>query len=294
MLVDTLADYSERISDCNFELTEERRAWLTQLDADPSPLLKALGGKPPKRLGLYFEALWQFFLEEDPHTELIAHNLAVHDNGRTLGEFDCLYFDKQKEHAVHLELAVKYFLAYQAPSSNPPDVLWYGPNSKDRLDLKLAHMLDRQIMLGEHPAAQERLKELEITTLKKAIVFHGYLFNTYSSPLSYPNGHHSAGQGGRWLALKDLSLLRQDENKGNALEFIILPRQRWLSPAVTSADDEILALKQLGEKMNAHFSESSRPQLIASLDDEGKELERFFVTPDLWPQLAEEKSKTSA
>ena len=69
MHVDSLASYSSEISDCHFTLTQDRRAWLAELDANPAPLIDALGGKPPKRLGLYFEALWQFFLQQDPHRD---------------------------------------------------------------------------------------------------------------------------------------------------------------------------------------------------------------------------------
>jgi hypothetical protein len=284
MHVDSLASYSSEISDCHFTLTQDRRAWLAELDANPAPLIDALGGKPPKRLGLYFEALWQFFLQQDPHTELIAHNLAVHDNGRTLGEFDCLYYDHARQQAVHLELAVKYFLGFHNTTSKNEPVLWYGPNRQDRLDLKLAHMLDRQIMLGEHSAARDRLKEIGITSFKREIVFHGYLFNAFSAALPYPEGHNKLGHGGRWLAVSDLEKISRGDA---AKEFIILPRQRWLSPAVASMDDEILSSGQLQERMNAHFSEANRAQLITSLNGQGEERERFFVTPDAWPEIAD-------
>jgi hypothetical protein len=263
-------------------LTEHRQRWLAQLDDDSSPLLAALGSKPPRRLGLYFEALWQFFLTQDPQTELLAHNLAVRDNGRTLGEFDCLYYCREKDQIFHLELAVKYFLGYGDSQSGTQQTLWYGPNSRDRLDLKLSHMLDRQIRLGEHPQAQTALAELDIQTYEKEVAMHGYLFNSHNESLPSPEGHNPAATGGVWIPENQLAGLVGDSD---AEQFLVLPRLRWLSPAVATAGDKVYSGKQLTTHMAAHFTDTSRPQLIAALNDQGTEQQRFFVTWNQWPDM---------
>ncbi|WP_265309277.1 DUF1853 family protein, partial [Pseudomonas aeruginosa] len=43
-----------------------------------------------RSLGLYYEHLWQFALEQAPDVRLIAANLPVRDGGHTLGELDLL------------------------------------------------------------------------------------------------------------------------------------------------------------------------------------------------------------
>ena len=84
------------LTNCYLELTPQRRDWLAALDRDPSALLEHLAVNAPRRLGLYFERLWHFFLQADPAVELLAHNLPVRDGGVTLGEFDCLYYCRRR------------------------------------------------------------------------------------------------------------------------------------------------------------------------------------------------------
>ena len=54
------------IGNGHFKLTVERRQWLLQLDRQPSVLLQHLTHRRSPRLGIYFESLWQFFIEQDP------------------------------------------------------------------------------------------------------------------------------------------------------------------------------------------------------------------------------------
>ena len=72
------------MADCRFELDAQRRRWLVQLDEQPEPLLAHLAARRSRRLGLYFESLWHFFLQQDPATDLLATNLAVRTADRTL------------------------------------------------------------------------------------------------------------------------------------------------------------------------------------------------------------------
>ncbi|MEQ8803961.1 MAG: DUF1853 family protein, partial [Haliea sp.] len=98
------------VTTASLTLTAARARWLQQLDRQPQPLLTWLEARPATRLGLYFEHLWHFFLQQDSATELIAHNLPLSSNGRTVGEFDCLYYCHERRRPVHLELAVKFYL----------------------------------------------------------------------------------------------------------------------------------------------------------------------------------------
>ena len=52
-------------ADCRFELTQARQAWLQALDRAPGELEAWLDARSGRRLGLYFERLWQFFLAQD-------------------------------------------------------------------------------------------------------------------------------------------------------------------------------------------------------------------------------------
>ena len=151
---------------------------LARLDHDPAPLLLHLEQRRGKRLGLYFESLWHFLLGEDPQTEVLATNLPVHENGRTVGEFDCLYYCARREQSIHLELAVKYYLG------NPADGTWLGPGCNDHLDRKLDHLLQQQIRLSRHSASQDLLAKLGATEPALEIGLKGYLFSPPDGPMT--------------------------------------------------------------------------------------------------------------
>ena len=179
-------------ADGHLPLSEARADRLRQLDRAPSPLLSFLGQRSGGRLGLYFEALWHFFLARDPDVELLAHNLPVKDATRTIGEFDLLYRDLPRERCVHLELAVKYYLG--APGSDQ----WIGPNQADRLDLKLDRLLQHQTRLGQHPAARPQLERLGIDGLERHWVLSGALFASRDGATTFPKGIQSVP--GHWFS----------------------------------------------------------------------------------------------
>ena len=124
-----------------FPLDTARLNWLQALDQRPDTLLSHLSKSPSHRLGIYYERLWQFFLEQDPMVNPIAFNFAVRSGSQTLGEFDAL-FEHSERGLVHLELAVKFYLAKAAKPHTWAS--WFGPGKQDRLDLKLNRMLNRQ------------------------------------------------------------------------------------------------------------------------------------------------------
>ena len=102
-----LAAIDQTIANCGLRLSPARERWLVDLDRQPEPLHRHLSALHNNRLGLYFERLWHFFLQQDPLVDLLAHNLAVRTPQKTIGEFDCLYYCHQRARHFHLELAVK-------------------------------------------------------------------------------------------------------------------------------------------------------------------------------------------
>jgi hypothetical protein len=61
--------------------------------------------------------------------------------------------DKACDQLEHLEVAVKFYLL--------KDGRWYGPNAKDRLDLKLRHMLDHQLPMSQSNLFKSSYPEYE-------------------------------------------------------------------------------------------------------------------------------------
>jgi len=278
-----LARGDQAVVDCAPTLTPARRLWLEQLDRDATRLHEHLSRQRSHRLGVYFEHLWHFFLDQDPATELVAHNLPVHDGGRTLGEFDCIYRCHERQRYIHLELAVKFFLGYGADSSGQAASQWHewlGPNSRDRLDLKVGHLMQHQVQLGEHPRARELLASLGIPALHKELAIKGYLFQPITSTLPPPVAFNSQSRMQQWLSVDQL------EHYLTGLEsrhYLVLPRKRWLAGAYADPQARVLGADELQKAMHSHFGQDSRAQLVAGLDQSATECHRFFVTGPDWP-----------
>lgn len=233
---------------------------------------------------MYFEHLWHFFLQQDPETELIAHNLPVHHQGTTLGEFDCIYYCHRRDCHVHLELAVKYFLAAPRSGNRRTEGAWcdwLGPDNRDRLDLKLDQLLQRQILLGDNPTAKQKLRDLGVVEPAREIAFKGYLFQSRTAAPPPPPAYNHDCHLNHWLG--------SDQIQSHATElgseaFQILPKMRWLCRARCEQPRETVSAEQLLSLVAAYFENATYPLLIAAMDKNGVESSRFFVTPDTWPE----------
>jgi hypothetical protein len=279
-----LADDNHNVENCGLGLNDDRRQWLLQLDSEPQNLLSHLGNKQHTRLGLYFEHLWQFFLSEDPQVDFTAHNLAVRDQGRTLGEFDCLYFCHQRQRHFHLELAVKYFLSHSPGTGEDPSHWhdWLGPNCRDRLDLKIDHMMQRQIRLSDQPVAKEILAELGINELATEVEMKGWLFTQDSNPLPAPHAHNNERRLARWIKIGDWEAYLEVHKWS---DIALLPRLQWLAPALRK-DVDLRTPEAQRTYLMQHFQSSERPLLLAGFGGGDVEQGRFFVTPDNWPVIS--------
>jgi len=278
----------EGIQSLELDLTAERNQWLLELDQNPEPIFIHLFHLKSRRLGIYFEALWKFFLLHDSHLELIAHNIPIRSDKRTLGELDIIYRDKSSGAFTHLELAVKFYLNYQTShlSTKPSDFL--GPNCKDRLDKKIERLVSHQSPLSDIPEGKQTLAELGIHEVQKKITVKGWLF--YYEPLqpSAENGHplSSHHQKGRWNHLSAFS-----ETAHQQEHWVVLEKRNWLSPAQLSDADQnnqhtLLTADQLIPFLGETFKTDQRPLMVCSMtqtDPMVRETERYFITPDHWP-----------
>jgi hypothetical protein len=271
------------VSACTPGLSPSRLLWLAQLDRDPAALLEHLSVCRTHRLGAYFEQLWHFFLKQDPDTELIAHNVPVREAGKTLGEFDCLYYNKRRGCHVHLELAVKYFLGLPRNDDvrTPANAHeWIGPDRRDRLGTKLDQLLQRQIQLGNTSVGRRGLGELNIHTTTREIALKGYLFQPLEGALPPPPGYNPACGMNLWLRCGHLN---EHCANLNAAAFIIPPKMTWLSAVQLESSETRLGLQELQPQVLVRLVDDPYPLLVAALDHNGLESSRFFVTPQSWP-----------
>ncbi len=258
---------------------DDARDWLYQLDAAPQALDDDLGVHPLTRLGRYAENLLAWYFRH--RGILVAHGLQVRaGKGETIGEFDFLL--RQRDALVHWEFATKFYLM----SSEDPALAgvqradyFVGPNLADTLGKKIRKILDRQLMLGHHPAAQALLPQplADAQALMKGWLFYRRgevpaLLDAGVSP------HHCRG----WWCTPD----ELDSHVGSAAA--IIPRIAWMAPARLPLTED-RSVSTLRQQVIARFEHDPMPLMVAALRQDGDawlETERGFVVPDQWPQQA--------
>lgn len=250
--------------------------WLAQQDKDPGPLHTWLTAKPVRRLGLYYERLWQFALHATPDVEVVAANLPIRQNGQTLGELDLLLRDAEGEH--HLELAVKFYLGTRG--SDAAD--WLGPGSHDRLDLKLGHLAQHQLPLSSRREARATLNELQLGDTRSAFWLGGYLFYPWPDGCPSPRGAGPEHCRGNWLHQCDWDAFAATKPDAR---WQPLPRLAWLAPALIKTGEAWPA--DTFQQWLKLLRPDAQAQLLVRLEEDHagdwREVERIFLVNDQWP-----------
>jgi hypothetical protein len=263
------------------ERPDELADWLRLLDKQPAVLETWLAQRSIKRLGLYYERLWQFALCQAPDVDLLVANLPIRQEGKTLGELDLVVRDDEGVH--HLELAVKFYLGLGDDCS--PHDRWLGPGSHDRLDIKLQRLTEHQLKLSSTPPARALLSELTCCDISSALWLGGYLFQPVHqrggiSPAGANPEHHC----GSWLRHSDWPEFAG--KKPNA-HWQPLARQAWLAPA--RLQSEAIWEKEAFKKWIVDVEGIRQAKLLVRLDVDAEgnwlEQERLFLVPDPWPGL---------
>lgn len=259
---------------------EDLYARLDTWDADPAAGPAVLTEPANRRLGIYFESLYACLLSDILGWELLVRNLPIRHAGITLGELDFIVRNAHTGSVEHHEIAVKFYLGYVQPGSaaEPGDVRWYGPNARDRLDLKTRRLLDEQSQRCALPetAAALRLAGIEQPHISR-IFIPGYLFypiDVQVQTASWVPANHSRGI---WAYLDDI--MRLDTN-----HWVPLRKPHWLGPLVQPAAPD----QDERERAFAEIRLAATPRLFAQLQQDPasgnwREVQRIFVMPARWP-----------
>lgn len=259
--------------------------WLAVLDAAPAPLHAFLDIGPFTRLGRYAEKLLAFYFRHQG--TLFAHGIQVRaSKGDTVGEFDFLLW-RETAHAsalLHWEFATKFYLLEASGTGLEADY-FVGPNLADTLGAKMRKILDRQLALAQHPAAQMHLPQ---PVAAAQALLKGWLFYHENDPVPPPSmGLSLAHCRGFWSTLPEFSAVQALP----AERLAILPRLSWLAPARVEAA-ATLDKPQLQQALAAHFAQSSMPVMVALLQPQQDvllETSRGFIVSDDWRSRAHQR-----
>jgi hypothetical protein len=243
--------------------------------------LSQLHGSPPLpprphhfRLGGYFEELLIWWLKQSHGVNLIEANLAVRTRKRTIGEFDLLV-DNGGD-MEHWEVAVKFYLGKgdlrQADH-------WFGPNTADRLDVKLARLTQHQLRLSSHPVARRLLQDKGIALARSRCIMKGRLYYPWDlfagndfDHLSKVSPNHEKGW---WVSRTDFLKWHAPQS----YRWVFLPKQHWLSTIIPNDRIPEMDFRETRD----FVTQPGQPQAIqlAAMID-GREVSRGFVVDERW------------
>ncbi|MGM0774121.1 DUF1853 family protein [Marinobacter sp.] len=259
-------------------LPEDAEERLEAWDHNPGAGPAVLTEQPARRLGHYFERLYECLIENLLGWEILLKNQPVRSNGLTLGELDFVVRNPADNSVEHHEIAVKFYLGY--PEADQDTVLWYGPNSKDRLDIKTRRLVGHQSQMTQRPEARNLLTSLGIETPARPRVFMpGYLFyplgKTLARPADVPPDHLRGG----WLYLHQL-----DDMIDRPARWVPLVKPHWLGPWRQPQAPDFRKTKEALEDVRS----AGVPRLFAALEQSPvdgfwQETSRLFVVPEAWP-----------
>ncbi|MCL9782583.1 DUF1853 family protein [Vibrio sp. S4M6] len=126
------------------------------------------------RLGFVYQYIFSQLFSQANNYQLLAEEIQLNQNGKTLGAIDFIVNNLALNQVEHWEIAIKFYLLHEER--------WYGPSAHDRLDLKLARMLEHQLNMSTSDAFQQAYPQWE--NISKHLLMQGRL---YTNPFAnYP------------------------------------------------------------------------------------------------------------
>lgn len=131
------------------------------------------------RLGKYIERFVSFELQQDSSIRILAENIQIQQEKRTLGELDCIL--SRNNQFIHLEVIYKFYLYDKSVGSSEIEH-FIGPNKKDSLVEKLNKLTEKQLPLLYSNECKEYLESINLKSSKidQQVYFKAQLFVPFS------------------------------------------------------------------------------------------------------------------
>ena len=218
-------------------------------------------------MGHIYEQALAVLIEASPDLFLTASHIQIYDaDNRTLGEVDFLIHDQARDTHIHLELAVKFYLAHER------DGKWRfpGPNASDSFGRKINHMRDHQLSLCQRPEAKKLLQErYDIDVIEARHLITGCLFDPIGrGDVPVPSHLSPSAMRGKWLYREQFKTYF-----GQVEAVHILPKPFWLVPFLSET-------APLFDPTPVQLLLEERQCVMFAIEGYA---EKFFLVPDAWP-----------
>ncbi|GAA4232918.1 hypothetical protein GCM10022291_08740 [Postechiella marina] len=170
------------------------------------------------RLGKYIERLVSFELKQHAGISILAENIQIQKDKRTLGELDCLLLKDDKP--IHLEIIYKFYL-YDESVGNNEIAHFIGPNRKDALIEKLTKLKEKQLPLLYSSSCKPYLDTFKAEDFSQQVYFKAQLFLPYTKQNIRLKTLNNACVIGCYITEKDL-------NDFKHCKFYIPTKKDWL------------------------------------------------------------------
>lgn len=243
---------------------------LGQLDDDPVRLSTLTGHSNDRRLGRYYEQLWHALLHLAPDVRLIASNVPLRQDRRSIGELD-MVIETAEGVVAHIELAIKFYLGrpelVPAGVSPSPKSAWWGPDPRDNLQRKVDRLIEHQLTLPQrYPQLLSRLPTID----RSQAWLQGYLFHPGNGVIAAAEdaGPHSVAH--LWYHWGHSQHLTDGQWR-------ILEHKRWLAPEISNTEQIFSARTGLA-------SPPARPLMLVNVAEaDHVKSGRILLMPDSWP-----------
>ena len=217
------------------------------------------------RLGKLVERFVSFELQQDSSIKIVAENIQIQENKRTIGELDCLLLKNNQP--IHLEIVYKFYL-YDSSVGTTEIERWIGPNRRDSFIQKLTKLKEKQLPLLYSNQCKSYLDELNLSSkeIKQQAYFKAQLFVPIKDiDLEFPIINNDCICG-FYINPKEL-------NQFSECKFYIPNKHNWLTKPHTNVN--WLQFEEYKTKLQVFLDEQNSP--LCWMKQPNGELVKFFV-----------------
>jgi len=215
-------------------------------------------------LGKYAESLLNIYFKNCKEFELLANNIQLIKENKTIGEIDFLLKDLIKEEYIHLEFALKYYLKVKWNGQ----LTFLGPNVNDQLRKKKEKLLGQQSrLLNRHQNLLDA--DFQKINFQPKIWMKGVRF--YPFNISEKYSHTKAW----WLNFEDIDKLQ----KRDTFFEVVSQKKDWIFPYFREKEVDFNSLKTKAE----HYFQQKKNALMVVRKESNKVIDRGFIMRKKWP-----------